>query len=179
MTYSFIPNPNDDPRASQARLLTNFSKINADFSINHVALTQATNQGYHTLVQFPDVQLANPNLASPQSSIYTKLVSGIPQLFFQNGNLASNAYQLTQIPVGQTGTDFSTLTPWGIRIQMGSSLTSPVTFQTPFLLGFTLYTALATSINGAEVKITSITNTTLTYTATTGTQIYYMVFGTA
>lgn len=177
MSYSFIPNPNDDPRDSQSKLLANFSKLNTDFQINHVALTQTLNSGFHTLVQFPDVQGGDPNLAAPQSSIYTKTVAGASELFFQNGNGVSDVYQLTNLVVGPAGTNYSVLLPWGMRLQMGKTSTSPQVFQTAFQAGFALYTGLATGENATGVRITAVTDTQFTFTATSGNTIYYLFLG--
>lgn len=107
-----IPQATDDPSNSQADLLDNFGKINADFAINHVPLTDGGNQGQHTkvLIPVPLAYTADPNLLPNQTSLYVKTAAlGTNELFFQNGNLPNpstflptiglNVRQLTNLPV--------------------------------------------------------------------------------
>lgn len=172
-----IPQSTDDPKDSQQELLDNFGKLNTDFSINHVALTNIQNAGYHTKVQFPVALGSNPNLTSPQASLYTKTVSGVSQLFFQNGSAASNAYQMTNLPVTTAGTRYTVFTPWRLRFQMGSATSSPVSFPTAFAGGFTLLTALISNTTGTNAKIASVATNEFTYTSTGGNSIRYFIIG--
>lgn len=107
-----IPQATDDPSNSQADILDNFGKINADFSINHVPLTSGGNQGQHTkiFIANPLAFTADPNLVPNQSSLYVKTAAlGTNELFFQNGNLPNpstyipttglNVRQLTNLPI--------------------------------------------------------------------------------
>src|SRR5574338_1426189 len=147
--YPTSPQSSEDPRVSQGRLLSNFGKLNTDFSINHSALTTSLNAGYHTKIQFPTGLGADPGLNDPQSSLYPKIVSGLAQLFFQNDVGASNVFQLTGISTTTSGSNYSFLTPWKLRIQMGVATVSPTSFDTPFDPGFILMTAVATPISGS------------------------------
>jgi len=133
-----IPQAGDDPSNSQQDLLDNFGAINTDFSINHVPFTSGTLNGYHSKVYFYKPLSADPNLASPISTLYSKSVSGLTQLFFQNGSLASNVFQLTDIPFTTSGTNWGFNTPWGITFDAGLSDVSvanfiTVTFAKPFV----------------------------------------------
>jgi hypothetical protein len=170
-----IPQSSDDPKDSQLELLQNFGKLNTDFSINHVALTQIQNAGYHTKIQFPSALGSNPNLSSPQASLYIKTVSGLSQLFFQNGSAAANALQMTNLPVTTSGTKYTVFTPWRIRLQMGSATSSPVSFPANFAGGFTLLTALISNVTGTNAKVGTVSTNQFTYTSTGGNEIRYFI----
>lgn len=90
-----IPQANDDPSVSQGDLLDNFTKLNTDFSVNHIPFTAGGNKGFHTLVQFPTVQNADPTVVGLESAVYPKAGPIDPQLFFNNLN---NVFQLTDLP---------------------------------------------------------------------------------
>jgi len=97
MTYSpNIPQPTDDPSDSQPLILINFQQLKSIFNSDHVTWDDATvaNRGQHKQISLVDV-VANPNLASPKSSVYTKTVGTQNQLFFQNNSAASDVYQLS------------------------------------------------------------------------------------
>lgn len=94
-----IPQANDDPQKSQKDLLDNFSSINSQYAINHVPLTAGGKNGYHSQVWFDNVLDTDPNLTNPESSVYTRNISGTNELFFQNGNSFANVAQLTGLPV--------------------------------------------------------------------------------
>lgn len=94
--HANIPQANDDPSVSQGQLLDNFGKLNSDFSVNHVPFTAGSNNGFHTLVQFPTVQPSDPAVSGQQSVIYPKAGPIDPELFFRNINAIA---QLTHLPV--------------------------------------------------------------------------------
>jgi len=78
-----IPQPDDDPNTkSQADLLENFTQLNAQFGIDHITFNNgvAADEGEHTKISLNDVQ-ADPGLAFPKSSIYTKHVGAAPDRF--------------------------------------------------------------------------------------------------
>jgi hypothetical protein len=169
-----IPNSGDDPAVSQGQLLGNFGKINTDYSEDHVALTAAVNNGFHKKVTFQDVQVADPGLIGNLCSLFTKDVSGTPELFFEN---ALDSLQLTNLVVGTTGTNYSIITPWNLKIQMGLSTGTSITFQDPFSSGPTIFFAGLSGVSAEDPKVTVITTTTLTYVTSSGTTAYYLVIG--
>lgn len=74
----------------------NFQQLQTTFSVNHEPIASGGGiDGYHKLVQMPVVQASDPNLPAPQTSLYTKTVSGTSELFFQNGSTAADVTQLT------------------------------------------------------------------------------------
>ena len=124
-----IPQATDNPTVSQGQLLDNFGTLNTDFAINHVAFTAGGNAGFHKLVQFTNVLLADPSVTGSQSAIYPKSVSGEPQLFFNN---PITVYQLTGLPfvngtitnvVLSAGNTVATITSNGHNLVTGNSVT--------------------------------------------------------
>lgn len=77
--------------------------------------------GFHLKNFFPQAILADPNRAAPISSYYTKLnVNNIPNLFFQNGALASLVKQLSDLTIAnETSSGRGFKTPWGMIINAG------------------------------------------------------------
>lgn len=101
------------------------------------------NGGQHQQVTFP-FNIADPNQSSPIASLYTKAVSGISQLFFQNGNMASNVVRLTGTiasPVSNSGTaggSIYTLTlPLGATLYMGQTASISGNKTIVFPVGYT------------------------------------------
>lgn len=176
--YPNNPQPGDDPRVSQGQLLSNASKMNTDFAINHQALTAGGNQGKHLKIFFQNALGANPNLTAPQCSLYTKLVSSVPQLFFQNGALASNASQLTGLAVTTVVTDNTITTPWGLKFSFGSSAGGgTATFAVAF--GASPYSVVITETSGTNpAVVTAVAANQFTYQST-GATIYYIAVGPA
>ena len=151
MSYNAgIPQPTDTLSNSQPSILTNFSQLDALFGVDHVKYSDPTiaNRGRHLKVTFNGVA-ADPGLASPIASLYTKTVSGKSQLFFQNDTLAANIVQLTELPItqwtnggsaGGTLSNYTIDTPWGMRIYVGKTNSKS---GGPFAVTFP--TALATA----------------------------------
>lgn len=183
-----IPQPNDDPTASQNDLLQNFGKLNTDWAVNHVALTLGGNNGLHTKVQFANVLNSDPTVTGLQSCVYPKLGPDFrPALFFNN---ALNVYQLTNLPVVNSATDYGIVTPFGFTINAGSiaSGVTTVTFAVPFTNG-QIYTAELTQSSMTvpptlnEYAIIGFTTsmgaiTAMTISSTSSTTFYYLVIGT-
>lgn len=170
-----IPQANDDPAVSQGQLLGNFGKINTDYNIDHVALTAAVNNGFHKKITFQDVLVADPGLIGNLCSLFTKDVSGTPQLFFEN---SAASLQLTNLVVTNTGTNYSVTTPWNLKIQMGKSTGTTITFKDPFSTNPpTIFHVGLTGETAVNPKVTGVSNTTLTFTAESGTIAYYTVIG--
>lgn len=180
MTYNpNIPQPNDDPTASQADLLGNFGKLNTDWAINHVPLTSGGNNGFHKFIQFPNVLSVDPTVTGLQSAVYPKLgPDSLPALFFKN---AAKLYQLTNLPVVTSGTNFGIITPWGFTINAGqiASGTLSVTFAIPFTNGM-IYTAELTAKQGSPLtnySISTINGTGFTLTTQVNSAFYYLAIG--
>lgn len=77
--------------------------------------------GFHLKTYFPQAIPGDPNRQPPISAYYTKLdVNNVPNLFFQNGALASLVKQLSDLQIAnETSTGRGFKTPWGMIINMG------------------------------------------------------------
>jgi len=147
MTYQpGIPGANDSLDVSQVDLQNNFTAINTYIGIDHVAFDAASAQGEHKKITLNDVLGADPGLTNPKSSIYSKTIAhggtNFSELFFESTSAAgagSNIIrQLTGIEPSNAGTDWGITTPWGMKLNWGSTTTAAsgglvtVTFQVPF-----------------------------------------------
>jgi hypothetical protein len=174
-----IPQPNDDPTASQADLLGNFGKLNTDWAVNHTPLTSGGNNGFHKMIQFPNVLSADPSVTGLQSAVYPKLgPDSLPALFFKN---ATNTYQLTQLPVVVSGNNRGVKTPWGFSINAGtipSGITS-VTYAIPFSNGQTFTIELTAQGSGTLTNYSVTTNNNNGFTLNTqvASAFYYIAIG--
>ena len=95
--------------------------------------------GQHKLFDYPIPQTQDPNSIAPAASVYTKqapdritseMINMVTQLFFQNGNAASNVTQLIghQFKIGTPAGHFGFKTPFNIILNFGEiSLADPVT----------------------------------------------------
>lgn len=128
-----IPQPTDRPSDSQAQLLTNNQQLDTIFDVDHVTFSAAAGKGEHDKITFNNVLGADPGLAAPKSSLYTKNVSGVAQLFFQN---ASVVRQLSNLTITTVGSNRGFVTPWGIILNWGTATLNVaatlVTFAVPF-----------------------------------------------
>ena len=172
-----IPLSTDNPTQSQADLLDNFGSIASQFGTNHVPLTNGTQQGFHSQVWFAQPLASDPGLSSPQSSVYTKTVAGLTQLFFQNGGLSSNVFQLTNLVITTTATNYGFVSPWGLTFNFGYSTVSTVVFAVPFTGtvygGFLTNAAASTGANSSPYFVPPITGTG--FTCVKVVPIYYLV----
>lgn len=151
----------------------NFIDLNRGFSVDHVTYNALTDEGKHNKVTLP-VQVADPSTNTTEMAIYSKEVSGTPQLFIRRANDGS-VINFTNIISGVTG---ETTLPSGIKLKWGRDVSDVngigiVTFNALGLTNFTtIFTAYATiSVIGSTpnpsentdriVRIYNYTNTTL------------------
>lgn len=149
-----IPVGTDYMVISRPQIKANFQLINQVFAKNHVRLnsTDLGNlQGMHSVLTFRANANAalNPNTTIDQLALYTKIVSGSPELFFRPSN--------NQTPIQLTYPSIST----------GLQSTNPNVYlprQYSFLAGpFVFYFGLL-DVNDGDV-ITLTPTTTLVYVA--------------
>lgn len=90
-----IPRKKDDVSVSQADLLENFSELNTQFGVNHVAFDSGNgDEGKHKFVTFVE-QASDPETQSDEYLIYAKNDNGEPELYArpqENGT----AFQITK-----------------------------------------------------------------------------------
>jgi len=139
-TYtSSIPQPTDDPSQSQDQILQNFQSLNTSNSVNHVDFNDA-DQGKHKFMQMPE-QSAAPGTAADEGALYTKAVSGITQLFFQEESSGTER-QLTTIAPTQSGSKYYMRLPSGIKLNWGQATGSVAGTTISFTTAFTTIHAL-------------------------------------
>lgn len=132
-----VPAAGDLTVVSQAQIRANFQAINQTFSNNHIPLTGDNPQGQHVVLKFQP-QSADPDTAADQVSLYTKLVSSVPAIFFRPEGNAT--------PIQLTYPSIST----------GDSLTQ----QYSFIAGpFVIYGGKFTGVTNGQTKILSPTTT--------------------
>jgi len=189
MSYdTSIPRTGDSASQDYLGMQANFNQIQNSFSVNHKPLaTGGGVDGYHTQIQLADVLAGDPNKVAPVSSVYTKGTP--PELFFQNGDLASNVIQLTSALVndGSNGTvaaEYTVTTPFGMVLKFGLTQAvatgSVITLVSPFattFLGLVITPRLATfcqsgaNISGSPSQFT-------VYFSTGGNQnLYFFAWG--
>lgn len=155
MTYYNTPLSNQTPAASQPQMQQNFVQIASSYNSDHVALDQATNAGTHKQVTLGAPLSGDPGKVAPISSLYTKTVSGKSQLFFQNGNLASDVEQLSGGPDSEAGNGwikFST----GLIMQWGTGNTgggSSVVVNFPIVFPANVFSVVMTAQDSLQRPI--------------------------
>lgn len=91
-----IPNVANSPAVDQSSMQTNFNLLNQYFGTDHVTYTAANNQGQHLQVTL-NTTISTPSPSGSTSVVYSKAVSGVPQLFFCN---SAGEQQIT--PIGSS-----------------------------------------------------------------------------
>lgn len=188
---SFLPNipqATDRPSRSQSDLLNNFTQLNTTFDVDHVTFNAASDRGEHNKITLNSV-IADPGLADPKCSIYTKTVAGDSELFFEkydNAAVANLVQQMTNLTVANGirhgGNQYTWLSPWGMRFTSGITGAFTGTSAANYITAFTtvIYCVVATPTNvgNREISATS-TLTQLTLQGPSGSAISasYLVIG--
>ena len=145
-----IPVNTDLMLKSQFQIKANFQAINSVWAQNHRKLNDPQ-QGQHNLLLFRP-QPADPTTLADQVALYTKLVTGTPQIFFRPQNNAT--------PIQMTYSSLST----------GLQSTNPDVYlptQYSFMAGpFVVYGGLIKAANNNQT-VTLIPSTTLIYVGLT------------
>ncbi len=81
-----LPNPGDRLSVSQGQLKANNIALDATFSQNHVAFSQAINNGKHTFIQLPNQPAIPPGLVNGDETFYSKALAGNGELLFTRGS---------------------------------------------------------------------------------------------
>lgn len=114
------PQPGENPSTSQPLFLNNFISLNQQFGKDHIELIAGSPKfGCHTQVTFAATQSA-PGYGNGVSDLYSNLVAGVAELFFQNSR--SSTLQLTDLVIqnaSNAGTAGGIIywidTPWNLR----------------------------------------------------------------
>lgn len=148
---------NDLPKSGQTLNQTrqpiqdNFLGIDASFSVDHEAMTVPTasgNAGKHKKVTLTQ-QGSSPTVGATEAGIYTKDVSGSPELFIKTG--ADSEIDITSAVTGASAGECTL--PSGIKLKWGSGTTGATstgvltfTFASLSLTDFnTIYSVQATA----------------------------------
>jgi hypothetical protein len=166
MTYNpLIPQPTDQPSASQSQILTNFTQLNTIFSSNHYAFNDATValRGQHRVVVL-EQQAVGPATTATQGALYTKAWGGSPNIYFRRKSSGSEVLMTANtdpiaLPVGYTFLPNSMGIQWGIANAPAGVESGDINFAIPFSAG--PYSVVCTMIRNS--------NTTNTIYVVTGT----------
>jgi hypothetical protein len=96
-----IPQPTDNLSVSQGNMLGNFQQLQTSFSVNHVPLTTAINNGKHIFLQIPSLgnnPTLPPLLAIGDGTLYTNNISASDEKteLFYTPDAGELAYQMTR-----------------------------------------------------------------------------------
>lgn len=171
-----IPQPTDVPSSSQNDLLNNFSSLNTQFAVDHIALIAGANNGYHTKVTFNDVQ-SNPALSFPQTELYTKTSANATvndrynDLYYYEKNTTGTSSVIQLTGGGVTSAAYGTFNGTTGAFVAGYNITSgtrlglgsySLTFTRPFIN--TTYSIVITPSmsagGGFAVKVVAVTKST-------------------
>lgn len=164
-----IPQAGDLISVSQGEILDNFSQLNLQFGVDHVAFNtgSANGDGHHKQVTFDNAPTA-PTLTGTMSAIFPKLVGAAQQLFFAN---ATTTYPLTGIAITTTtplATGSGILTPWGVILNWGqisfAGSSQSIKWQVPFT---TADINVFVTLNDSSPSAVSVSGS-----STTGTNIF-------
>lgn len=180
-----IPTVNDATLQSYFQLRANFQAINSTFAENHSALTRDPDDvGKHTALTMQP-QAGDPTTDATQLGLYSKLVTGVPELFFAPNN-AQTPIQLTypSIKVDSSDTQYTFIAgPFvvymGLRLAVPDNTTINLLPSTNLIyVGLTI-TNRATILNGAALPINITVNSfTIHYnSAILNPDIFYFAIG--
>lgn len=177
-----IPQGVDNLSVSQGQILNNFDQLAILFDNDHFTWDNSVsaNRGYHRQVTFKVPLSVDPSISGNDSQIYSKIISGVTQLFFAN---SSGANQLTGLPT-TVGTNGSFTLPNGFIVKFGrftipsGNLITTVTFPggafpNNVLLVPVIGNTDANPSNGAGIKLSSVTLSTFQAHRTSTTFLEY------
>jgi hypothetical protein len=180
--FPTIPASTDKPSTSQAQIQQNFTTVNTDFSVDHVALTTGgADFGYHKKITFDGVQ-ADPTLSFPYTELYTKTSGGgFNDLFYYQKNSGATINQVLQLTGGGItaaawcvfdGTAGSSIMPFAQYNISGNVSFSSNIYTLRFLRNFTgsYAVVILPSLNVSTPVAIQLTASTsnLTFTVRTG-----------
>lgn len=126
------PLPTDRLKDSQADIQANFISNKVAFDQNHVTF-DAADTGKHKFIQMP-VQSVAPVTSATELALYTKSVTGVPQLFLRRASSGDevNFTSSTAATIGTTTLPSGLILKWGtVSIPLGNDW-NQVMFSTAF-----------------------------------------------
>lgn len=187
-----IPQPTDLISNSQNQILGNFQTIDSGstgtgpgFARNHITMTDATNGGLHSRVDYYQ-SVVDPDLVGFVSSLYPKAT----ELFYRN---ASGIFQLTNLTLVTTtpgANGYGIVTPWGITLNWGvvgvgaggPTSATALTLQSPYTNTFDTIVCTGVASNGSIANVTVNSPsigppTTVNLYCETNTSVYFFSIG--
>lgn len=127
-----IPTGNVPLNQDYLNILGNFQQLDTSFGTDHVAFSQALNNGYHTVIR-QVTQGSDPSTIAGTNQLYSKTVAGDTALFMKSGNGVVQQLSGAFTPSGNG----SVTLPGGIIMKWGTvtatiPTNSSVTFPTAF-----------------------------------------------
>lgn len=185
-TYNpIIPQSGDNLSTSQGDILGNFTELNNQFAIDHIAFNTGSGNGtgFHKKITFSDV-LATPSPSSPASVLYTKTVtlSATPTqcLFYKNAQLSE--IRLTGITSAAT-TGYATLAgalilAWGTASSIADNGTVTVSVLTTlYQVTFVIEDSSGGTITSRAYLKSTSTNTFTIRTSGSAVTLRYIAIG--
>lgn len=173
--YSYdnaIPEATNDPSVDQPVMKQNFASIQSYNQEDHIDFDQGT-AGLHKRVRFPSTAY-DPGVSSVYPMLFTKIVNGIPELFFYSGTQAQSSDQYTIGAADET--DGSTFLFGGVILKWGKITTTgnPATVYS-FPTAFPNYGYVV--ITTGPQLVNSVTKTGFKLQLSTIYTIYYIAIG--
>lgn len=161
----------------------NFGNYRENMEVNHHDVNSA-NFGKHDLIQIPTVQAASPGTAAGEIALYTKTVSGAPQLFFQLQNIAPGGtdIQLTNSTVNLVATPGAVPLMGGMIMQWGNGSfanNDTVTFFTTFTSVVSIQVTINDNVTSPNAFVRSNTQSDFVFGTSAGAavKIYWLAIG--
>lgn len=198
MTYNpSIPQATDLISNSQAQILANFSQLNTQFGVDHVAFNTGSGNGdgTHKHITFDNAP-TEPTVSGTISSIFPLLVGSNQELFFKNAGSEYNATGKTQITgpslLASEGYAFlpgGLLLKWGTFSGGGGATTHTLPSGGSIPAFSAVYAAYVNGADNASVPNTFVTlqlftttnikiyGSSRTTTSTNGVTVYYLMLG--
>lgn len=176
-----IPNSTDLISNSQAPIKTNFTQLNTQFGIDHIPFNDSgiNGSGFHKKVTIPTALPGDP-AGVLGGVIYTKLISAVPQLFFENSS--SVVTQLTGLPsnIAANGTyNFpgGLILKWGKQASTNVPNNARISYDTPFPTGtFAITCCVAVSTSNFGINVVNFDNAGFNIVFA-NTTIFYIALG--
>lgn len=121
MALNDVPKSGQTLNATRSPINNNFLGIDAGFSVDHEALTTPTvsgNAGKHKKVTLTQ-QGSTPTVGATEAGVYTKDVSGSPELFIKTGS--DSEIDITSSITGASAGECTL--PSGVKLKWGSGTT--------------------------------------------------------
>lgn len=204
MPYTPVPNTGQSLGQTRDQIRNNIGALKSSIAINHVDLDLA-NTGKHTMVQIPSVRAASPGTAAGEVALYTRNVSGVPQLFIQKQStaaagadiqltnaLAPAVFTPTFSPGVTSSTSFVTFLPGNAFIASGNisgcgssqQVTFPFTMSAVYSVQLTRNAFGAQPSNRSFHQLTALSANSFTFrnlddggSATSGFNVLWVLIG--